>query len=238
MGGKPKFKSKYKSQDSFYIDGDQIKAKANQVKIPNLGWVNIIETIRFDGKMNSAVISRTSDALLDVRENQTHIGIDLGLTNFATFSNRTAIAPPKPLHQYLRWLARLNRQLAKKQKGSNNFKKAKKQLVQLHAGIANIRRNFLHKLSTALTTNFSHIAVESLNISGMIKNKRLAKNIADGGWVGFLQMLQYKAQWYGCTIHVADRFFASSKTCSSCADTRKRFWLYRKESLAVRVVVW
>jgi len=210
LGSKPKFKSKHKSQDSFYIGGDQIKVNGNKVKIPNLGWVKMTETIRFDGKINSATISRTADAwyisfqietadaLLNVRENQTHIGIDLGLTNFATFSNGVAIAPPKPLHEYLRRLARLNRQLVRKQKGSNNFKKAKKRLARLHARIANIRRDFLHKITTALTTNFSHIAVESLNVSGMIKNKRLAKSIVSAkprGWFFSNAAIQSRMVW-------------------------------------------
>lgn len=106
--------------------------------------------------------------------------------------------------------------MSRKVKGSNNRKKAAKKLAKLHYKIANIRRDSIHKITTHLTKTKSRIVIEDLNVSGMMKNRKLSRAISDLGLFEFRRQLEYKGKWYGCQIDVANRFFPSSKMCSCC----------------------
>ena len=123
---------------------------------------------------------------------------------------------PKPLRKELRKLKRLSRKLSRKQKGSNNRQEAKMKLARLHYRIRCIRQDALHKLTSYLTENFAEIAIEELNVKGMLRNRRLARAISDMGFHEFRRQLDYKAQMRSNHVEVADRWFASSKTCSEC----------------------
>ena len=146
-------------------------------------------------------------------------GIDLGLAHFATLSDGTTIDNPRYLQRDLDRLARAQRQLARKQKGSKNRDKARRKVARIQARIADKRADFLHTLSTRLVREYQALAVESLNVSGMVRNRRLSRAIADAGWGMFLGMLAYKCAWYGRELRSVDRWFPSSKTCSSCEHT-------------------
>jgi len=148
------------------------------------------------------------------------VGVDLGLTDFAVLSNGEHIAHPKHYERRMARLARAQRSLSRKQKGSANRKKARAKVARAHAKIAGARRDFLHKLSTDLIRRFQRIAVEDLNVAGMVRHRSLARAIATSGWAEFRAQLAYKAQWYGRTLVVVDRFFPSSKTCSACGMLR------------------
>lgn len=230
----PTFKKKGVARDSFTISNDQFKVDGRKLRIPNLGWVRMREELRFQGKLLWATVSRTADrwyvsftvettddSHLHAREGaetqgeQTRcVGVDLGINRLATLSDGTEMAGPKPHTQLLRRLKRLSRQLSRKKKGSRNRKKAKMALARLHAKIARIRVDALHKLTTALVLKYDWIAVEDLGVSGMLKNHCLARAIADMGWGEFRRQLEYKAAWYRCHVSVVDRFYPSSKTCS------------------------
>ena len=149
------------------------------------------------------------------------IGIDLGLTHFAILSTGEKIAAPKPLRRHEGQLAMRQRRLAKKQKGSRNRAKARLKVARAHARIADARKDFLHKLSTRLVTENQVIAVETLHISNMQKNRCLAKSISDASWSEFVRQLEYKARWYGRQIIGIDRWYPSSKRCSDCGHTAK-----------------
>lgn len=159
------------------------------------------------------------------------VGIDLGLTNFAILSSGEKIETPKHFRTNEQKLATLSRRLAKKQKGSNGRAKARLKVARLHAKIADSRRDFLHKLSTRLINENQVIAVESLAVKNMQKNRCLSKSISDSGWSEFVRQLSYKARWYGRELIGIDRWYPSSKRCSkpSCGFVAKAMPLSVRE---------
>lgn len=157
------------------------------------------------------------------------VGIDLGLTHFAILSTGEKIAAPNTFRKYEAKLAKLQRRLAKKQKGSKNRAKARLKVARLHAKIADARRDFLHKLSTRLINENQVIAIESLSVSNMQKNRCLSKSISDAGWSEFVRQLEYKARWYGRELIGIDRWYPSSKRCFDCGYTMSKMPLSVRE---------
>jgi putative transposase len=153
------------------------------------------------------------------------IGVDLGLTHFAILSSGEKIAAPKVFRQNEAKLDRLSRRLARKQKGSANRRKARLKVARLHARITDCRRDFLHKLSSRLIHENQVIAIESLSVKNMLKNRCLSKSISDASWSEFRRQLEYKARWYGRTLIGIDRWYPSSKRCSDCGHTVARMSL-------------
>jgi putative transposase len=144
------------------------------------------------------------------------VGVDVGLTDFAALSTGEKIGHPKDWERHQRRLGRYQRRLARCQRGSRNRAKARAKVARAHARIADARRDFLHKASSGLVRRFDVIAVEDLNVPGMVKNRRLARAISCTGWGEHRRMLEYKADRYGRTVAVVDRWYPSSKTCSAC----------------------
>lgn len=147
-------------------------------------------------------------------------------------ANGTKTQAPKPLKTKLKQLQRLSKQLSRKQKGSNNREKAKTKLSRLHYKISCIRKDFLHKLTTNLVKQFDVICIENLNIKGMVKNRKLARSINDLGFYEFKRQLVYKANIHHKTVKELDRFYPSSKTCSSCG------FVMAKENLTLATRLW
>lgn len=144
------------------------------------------------------------------------VGVDLGLTHFAVLSTGEKVPHPRNWERHERQLKRWQRKLAKCQRGSANRVKRAVKVARAHAGVADARRDFLHKFSTRLVRENDVIAVEDLNVRGMVHNRRLARAISCSGWAEFRSMLEYKAQRYGRTVITMDRWYPSSKTCSAC----------------------
>ena len=222
----PRFKRKGVS-DAFYIGGDHVQVKGKRIRIPKLGWVRMRESLRFSGKVHSATVSRVADhwyVSLSVElsetpkpcESQEGIGVDLGINRLATLSNGEMFEGPKPLRRELKKLQRLSRRLSRKRKGSKNRDKARTKLARLHLRIRNIRQDALHKLTSYLTQNFYEIAIEDLNVAGMIRNQHLARAILDMGFYEFRRQLVYKSMLRRCHVVAVDRWFPSSKMCSRC----------------------
>lgn len=144
------------------------------------------------------------------------IGIDVGITHFATLSDGRKFSQPKKIRRLRKKLARLHRQHSRKAKGSKNRERARKKVARIHQRIADVRKDFLHKLSTQLVRENQAIALEDLAVSNMVKNRKLSRVISEQGWRDFRTMLEYKCEWYGRELHIVDRFYPSSKTCSCC----------------------
>ena len=160
---------------------------------------------------------------------ESKVGIDLGLSHFAILSTGEKIAAPNAFRKNEGKLAKLQRKLAKKTKGSANRKKAKLKVAKLHAKITDSRKDFLHKLSTRLVNENQVIAIETLAVSNMQKNHNLAKSIADASWSEFVRQLEYKSLWYGRELVGIDRWYPSSKRCSDCGHTVKKMPLNMRE---------
>ena len=177
---------------------------------------------KWDG---SALKLAKMDAPLDIRFSRQipkaagKVGIDLGLTHFAILSTGKKIASPNAYRKNKAKLAKLQRRLARKSKGSNRRRKAKLKVAKLHAKIADSRKDFLHQLSTRLINENQVIAIESLSVSNMQKNRCLSKSIADAGWTAFVLQLEYKATWYDRELVGIDKWYPSSKRCADCRYT-------------------
>ena len=144
------------------------------------------------------------------------VGIDMGLSCFATLSCGQKVIAPKPLDKSLRRLKRASKKHSRKMIGSKNRKKSAIKLARLHRKNRNIRLDFLHKQTTILAKTKPVIVLEDLDVKGMLTNNRLSRHISDAGWREFRCMLEYKTKWYGSQLIIAPRFYPSSKTCSSC----------------------
>ena len=230
--GFPKFKSKHRGKQSFSVP-QNVKLKDNRLIIPKFGKQGIKTILhrKIKGVIKNATISRTPTGkyfvsiLVDtnreipkkapIKENTT-IGIDLGIKDFAITSEGEVFDNPKYLRSSIKRLKVLQRRASKKQKGSANRKKANLKVAILYENITNQRKDFQHKLSKQLIESQDTIALETLKISNMVKNHNLAQAITDVSWYSFTEMLKYKADWYGKNILRVGTFFPSSKMCSSC----------------------
>jgi putative transposase len=144
------------------------------------------------------------------------VGVDLGVKDFAVTSDGSRVPNPRHLQRKARNLARYQRRMARKVKGSNNRRKAKRKVAAAHRKVRHARNDFLHKASTRLVRDHDVIAIEDLNVKGMVRNRSLARTISDCGWGAFRSMLAYKANKWGKHLVVVDRWYPSSKTCSNC----------------------
>lgn len=227
----PQFKKKG-VRDSFYIGNDHIKIESSRIYIPKLGWIKMRETLRFSGKVISATICCIADkwfVSLNVNLEQTPspcksqagIGVDLGINRLATLSNGEFFKGPKPLKKLQTRLKRIQRKLSRKQKRSKNRDKERIKLSRLHYRIACIRHDGLHKLTSYLTDNYAGIAIEDLDVKGMMSNHKLAGSIADMGFHEFRRQLEYKAQLRNNHIEIVDRWYPSSKKCSKCNTVKE-----------------
>lgn len=220
----PKFKKKGK-HDSFTLDGT-IKIKGDKrIQVPVIGTLRTFERLP-QVPVKNVTISRQADSWfisfnIEVAEKSNSqinnpVGVDLGLLRFATLSNGQEIDSPRPFRALQQKLAKLQWRNRLKEIGSANWKKAQTKIARLHGHIANIRKDFIHKVTTKLAKNHSEIVIEDLNVSGMMANGKLSKAIADSGFYETHRQLIYKTNLYGSKLTVADRWFPSSKLCPCC----------------------
>ena len=228
--GYPKFKSKRgKRNTGFRIDNGEvvIDYKNQSLYVPKLGYVKMRELPRYEGQIFKAIISKQADRWYvslgiktdcqpAVSESQAFVGVDLGVNTLAQLSTGESFIAPKPYKFYLKKLKRAQRRLSKAKLGSSNRDKRRLAVAKLHKRIANIRNDYLHKLTTYLAKKFLVISIEDLNVKGMLASDRLSRAIADLGFYEFRRQLEYKTIKFGSKLVLVDRWFPSSKTCSRC----------------------
>lgn len=236
----PKFKKK-SNGGSFNIP-QNVKIIDNKLVIPKFTKKNGIDIIlhrELKGEIRQATISRTptgkyfvsilcetgeDNKFKPIIKEETTIGIDLGIKDFLITSNGEVFDNPKYLRKAQSKLKYIQRKYNK-----NKGKRTKQKIAILHEKVVNKRKDFLHKVSTKLVRENQTISLENLNVSGMIKNHNLAQSIQDVSWSTFVNMLEYKSEWYGTNILRIGRFEPSSKTCSCCGYVNKELRLNDRE---------
>ena len=248
--GFPRRKNKRHARVACRFTTGQIKVLPDRkhVQLPRIGVLKTHESTRKlarrleqgSARILAATISRRADrwfvsftveverAIPTRNGRASVVGVDVGVGHLAVLSTGEVIPNTRALEGSLRKLRRLNRELARRQPRSRRRSRTRRRLACIHAGAANVRHDALHKLTTALATQHGTVVVEQLNVAGMVRNRRLARAIADTGMAELRRQLAYKATWYGCRLVVADRFYPSSKTCSACG------WVKAKLTLAER----
>ena len=231
----PSFKRKDGPQSAEYTTSafrwDAAKRELRLAKMDDALAIRWSRTIPKGAKLTTVTISRDAagryfasllcdDVVTLKPQAQGSVGIDLGLTHFAILSTGEKIASPKAFRNCEARLGKRQRAMARAKLGSKNRAKLKLKVARLHAHITDARRDFLHKLSTRLISENQVIAMETLSVKNMLRNRSLAKSISDASWSEFVRQLEYKARWAGRTLIGIDRWYPSSKRCSACGHTQ------------------
>lgn len=238
----PKFKRKHGKQSSYHCMS--VSVGDNWIKVPKMKPIKARVHRELDGKLKSITLSRTVtgkyyaslliedgvEAPVPMRTVDTVLGVDMGLTHLAIDSEGNKIANPRFLKRASTNLRCKQKALSRCQKGSKGRAKARLKLAKAHERLANARADFQHNLSRQLIDENQAVAVETLKVKNLLKNRKLAKHIADASWFGLIQKLEYKAKAQGKYLVKVDQWFASSKTCSCCA--------HKVDSLPLKVRNW
>ena len=245
--GFPRYKRR-KHEQGFRADNgpDTVKVNGKEVLLPRIGRVAMAEELRFAGSIREVTINRTGGVwfacfcvedgqeLPPVKEGPI-IGVDVGVGTMATCSDGTVVENPKALSRALNQLRCIDKAIARSRKvhGKSVRSHRRDRLYarrrRLHARVVNVRNDNHHKATTTIAKSAGRVVVETLNVTGMIRNRRLARAVADAGMSGFLARLEYKCLWYGAEYVKAERWFASSKLCAHCGWRNEDLTLSERE---------
>ncbi|WP_293347137.1 MULTISPECIES: RNA-guided endonuclease TnpB family protein [unclassified Microcoleus] len=228
LGAYPNFKKKFQ-HDSFTIDagGKPMRVGGVRIKLPTIGWLRTFEGLPNVTTSKMTISRIAEDWYLSFAYEQPEqvtikqfevVGVDLGIKTLATLSTGVVFENSKHYDREAAKLKRLQKQLSRKNKGSNRRFKARMKVAKQHNRIANLRKNTLHHVTTYLSKNHAQVVIEDLNVAGMMANHKLAKAIADCGFHEFRRQLEYKCQKFGSKLIIISRWYPSSKTCFSCGN--------------------
>ena len=224
----PEFKRKGRSKDSFYVASDKLKVVGKKVKLPKIGWIEMTEELRFTGSIKSARVSSTADKWFisiavelvsyspKFSETRAPMGVDLGIKTTATCTDGSTYNSPKPLRIFKKKLSKHQRSLSRKQKGSNNYNKQRIKLARIHERIANVRKDFIHKMTTDIVRKSQAIVLEDLSVLNMLKNHNLSRALSDESFSEIRRQFEYKCALSEVPILITNRYFPSSRLCSKC----------------------
>jgi putative transposase len=212
-----------------------------RIRLEKIGEVSYVEDrpIPPQAQLLSVTVSRNSSGQYFIsilveysipkkaRTNQV-VGCDVGLKSFVVTSDNDVFAPQQSYRKNPAELKKAQRHLSRKQKGSKRRNKQRQKVAQIHQKTRNQRHHSVHQVTTDLVNRYDIIAIEDLNVQGMARNRKLAKSIYDASFRLFRTQLEYKCEWYGKKLVVADRFFASSKTCSHCGHKKAQLSLAQR----------
>ncbi|WP_287273361.1 MULTISPECIES: RNA-guided endonuclease TnpB family protein [unclassified Okeania] len=236
----PKFKTRKSKQTArFTLRG--FKVHQDKVYLAKIGKLKVAWSRKLPSEPSSVTVIKDSanryflSFVVEIQpetlpKTDNSVGIDLGIKTFATLSNGQKIDAPKPLKKRINKYRKLSKSLSKKTKGSKRYEKARLRVAKFHAKLKDTRTDFLHKLSTKIISENQTIVLEDLNVSGMVKNRKLSRAISDLGWRTFRTFLEGKAEKYGRDFQVISRWEPTSQTCSSCGfkggklDLQVREW--------------
>lgn len=243
LGCHPRFKKK-SNGGSFRLPQPKIKMQGKRKALLFLPlqktWVRVDLHREIDGIAKGATITKSPTGKWELslvihgkkqtlKRNANSVGIDLGLKHFAVNSNGVKTNSPNFLRRSEKKLAREQRKLAKKVKGSSSYKKQKLKIAKIHERIANQRKDFIHKLSRRIVDDNQVICVETLKVKNMVRNSRLSKSISDAGWGMLVAQLKYKSVWAGRSLRLIDQWAPSSKMCGDCGFVREGLTLDVRE---------
>ena len=241
--GFPRFKSKDRATPRFayttgsfgLIDGDP-----HALRLPRIGRVHCMENIakrvgdakvmrmnvsRHAGRWMASLTVERKDGPMPTPLKGGSVGIDIGVKELATLSDGTVVHNPRALDSNLKRLRRAQKDMSRKAKGSNRRRKARTRVARVHARVADLRRDLLDKTTTMLAHAYADISIEDLNVAGMVRNHRLARVVEDAAFAEFRRQLEYKTARTGARLHVIDRWYPSSKTCSNCGTVKAKLSL-------------
>ncbi len=230
--GFPRYKSKKQGIGSFRVYG--ARAFTSHIQLPRLGKIKLKESNYLpisDVKVLSATVSERAgkwfvsllveETIVSPPKALRVLGVDVGLKHLAVTSDGQVFENPKALAKAQKLLRVRQKAFSRKAKGSKNRAEAIAKLAKLHYKVANVRKDAIHKMTTAITKQATTIVIESLNVAGMMKNHKLARATSDASLAEIHRQLEYKSKWHGIELVKADRFFPSTKTCSGCGKKRE-----------------
>ncbi|NES69505.1 MAG: IS200/IS605 family element transposase accessory protein TnpB, partial [Okeania sp. SIO2D1] len=222
----PQFKRRKSRQTARFTKGG-FKVGQHKVYLAKIGKLKIVWSRELPAAPSSVTVIKDSanryflSFVVEIQpetlpQTDNSVGIDLGIKTFATFSDGTKVDAPKPLKKRIKKSRKLSKSLSRKTKGSKRYEKARARVAKFHAKLKDTRTDFLHKLSTKIIRENQTVVLEDLNVSGMIKNRKLSRAISDLGWRQFRTLLEGKAEKYGRDFRVISRWEPTSQTCSCC----------------------